>query len=264
MAFYMIGERINGMFNDIGEAVAKFDPKPIQDWAKRQTEAGAAYIDINVGPTAADRVKSMKWMCELVTEVTDVPIALDSTNYEAIEAGLEVCKPGALINSCPAERPKIETVFPMAKKYGAKIIALTMDKSGIPKSADMRVGFAMELVASADEFGLSPDDLFIDPLILPCNVAQDHAPEVLESLRQIRMLSDPAPHTTLGLSNVSQGTPYRPLINRTYCVMAMTCGLDSAIMDVDDADLVDAIASADMLLNNAIYCDSYAKVFRNR
>ncbi|HBI26548.1 MAG TPA: methyltetrahydrofolate--corrinoid methyltransferase, partial [Peptococcaceae bacterium] len=255
---------INGMFNDIGEAVAKFDPKPIQDWAKKQTESGAAYIDINVGPTAADRVKSMKWMCELVTEVTDVPIALDSTNYDAIEAGLEVCKPGALINSCPAERPKIERVFPLAKKYDAKIVALTMDKSGIPKSADQRVGFAMELVASADEFGLSPDDLFIDPLILPCNVAQDHAPEVLESLRQIRMLSDPAPHTTLGLSNVSQGTPYRPLINRTYCVMAMTCGLDSAIMDVDDTELVDAIATADMLLNQAIYCDSYAKVFRNR
>jgi 5-methyltetrahydrofolate corrinoid/iron sulfur protein methyltransferase len=171
MAFYMIGERINGMFNDIGEAVAKFDPKPIQEWAKKQDEAGAAYLDINVGPTAADRVKSMKWMCEVVTEVSDTPIALDSTNYDAIEAGLEVCKPGALINSCPAERPKIERVFPMAKKYGAKIIALTMDKSGIPKSADMRVGFAMELVASADEFGLSPDDLFIDPLILPASVA---------------------------------------------------------------------------------------------
>jgi 5-methyltetrahydrofolate corrinoid/iron sulfur protein methyltransferase len=264
MAFYMIGERINGMFKDIGEAVAKFDPKPIQEWAKKQDEAGAAYLDINVGPTAADRVKSMRWMCEVVTEVSDVPIALDSTNYDAIEAGLEVCKPGALINSCPAERPKIERVFPMAKKYGAKIIALTMDKSGIPKSADMRVGFAMELVAAADEFGLAPDDLFIDPLILPCNVAQDHAPEVLEALRQIKMLSDPAPHTTLGLSNVSQGTPFRPLINRIYCVMAMTCGLDSAIMDVNDEELVDAIATADMLLNNAIYCDSYAKVFRNR
>jgi len=264
MAFYMIGERINGMFKDIGEAVAKQDPRPIQEWAKKQEACGAAYIDINVGPTASDRVKAMRWMCEVVTEVTDVPIALDSTNYDAIEAGLEVCKPGALINSCPAERPKIERVFPMAKKYGAKIIGLTMDKSGIPKSADMRVGFAMELVAAADEFGLSPDDLFIDPLILPCNVAQDHAPEVLEALRQIRMLSDPPPHTTLGLSNVSQGTPFRPLINRIYCVMAMTCGLDSAIMDVTDDDLVDAIATADMLLNNAIYCDSYAKVFRNR
>ncbi|HHW41995.1 MAG TPA: methyltetrahydrofolate cobalamin methyltransferase [Syntrophomonadaceae bacterium] len=264
MAFYMIGERINGMFKDIGEAVAKFDPKPIQEWAIKQTQAGAAYLDVNVGPTATDRVKSMRWMVEVIQEVCDTPIALDSTNYDAIEAGLEICKKPALINSCPCERPKIERVFPMAKKYGAKIVALTMDKSGIPKSADMRVAFAMELLAAADEFGLAPDDLFIDPLILPCNVAQDHAPEVLEALRQIKGLSDPPPHLTLGLSNVSQGTPHRPLINRTYCVMAMTVGLDSAIMDVNDDELVDAIATADMLLNKAIYCDSYAKVFRQR
>ncbi len=264
MAFYMIGERINGMFKDIGQAVAEFDPRPIQKWARKQDEAGAAYLDIKVGPTAVDRVKSMRWMCEVVTEVSDTPIALDSSNYDAIEAGLEVCKEGALINSCTADRPKIERVFPMAKKYGAKIIALTMDRSGIPLCADMRVAFAMELVASADEFGIAPDDLFIDPLILPCNVAQDHAPEVLDALSKIKLLSDPAPHTVVGLSNVSQGTPYRQLINRTFCVMAMACGLDSAIMDVNDDQLVDTIASADMLLNQAIYCDSFAKVFRNR
>ena len=207
MAFYMIGERINGMFKDIGEAVAKFDPKPIQEWAKKQEAAGAAYLDINVGPTAADRVKSMRWMCEVVTEVSDVPIALDSTNYDAIEAGLEVCKPGALINSCPAERPKIERVFPMAKKYGAKIIALTMDKSGIPKSADMRVGFAMELVAAADEFGLAPDDLLSTRSSCPATWHRITLPEVLEALRQIKMLSDPAPHTTLG----SQRFPGHPV-----------------------------------------------------
>jgi 5-methyltetrahydrofolate corrinoid/iron sulfur protein methyltransferase len=264
MAFYMIGERINGMFNDIGEAVAKFDPKPIQEWAVKQKAVGAHFLDVNVGPTAIDRVKSMKWMVEVIQEVCDTPLALDSTNYDAIEAGLEVCKKPALINSCPDERSKIERVFPMAKKYGASIVGLTMDKSGIPKSADNRVAFAMDLVAAADEFGLAPDELFIDPLILPCNVAQDHAPEVLESLRQIRQLSDPAPHTTLGLSNVSQNTPFRPLINRTYVAMAMVAGLDSAIMDVYDNEMVDAIATADMLLNNAIYCDSYAKVFRQR
>lgn len=264
MGFIMIGERINGMFKDIGEAVAKFDPKPIQDWAIKQTEAGAHYLDVNVGPTAEDRVKSMRWMCEVIQEVCDTPICLDSVNYDAIEAGLEVCKKPALINSCSAERPKIERVFPMAKKYGAGIIGLTMDKSGIPKSADQRVAHAMTLVAAADEFGIPMEDLYIDPLILPCNVAQDHAPEVLETLRQVKTLSDPPPRTTLGLSNVSQNTLDRPLINRMYCVMAITCGLDSAIIDVNDDALVEAIATADMLLNRAIYCDSYAKVFRQR
>ena len=88
MAFMMIGERINGMFKDIGEAVAKFDPKPIQDWAVKQTQAGAAYLDLNVGPTAADRKKSMEWMAKIMHEVSELPIAFDSTNYDAIEAGL--------------------------------------------------------------------------------------------------------------------------------------------------------------------------------
>jgi 5-methyltetrahydrofolate corrinoid/iron sulfur protein methyltransferase len=264
MAFEMIGERINGMFKDIGEAVAKFDPKPIQEWAIKQTEAGAHWLDVNVGPTATDRVKAMRWMVEVIQEVCDTPLCLDSTNYDAIEAGLEVCKKPALINSCPAERPKIERVFPMAKKYGAGIICLTMDKSGIPKSAEQRVAFAMELVAAADEFGIPYDMIYIDPLILPCNVAQDHAPEVLETLRQIKTLSDPPPKTTLGLSNVSQNCANRPLINRTYAVMAITCGLDSAIIDVCDDALVEAIATADMLLNRAIYCDSWVKVFRQR
>ncbi len=264
MAFYMIGERINGMFKDIGEAVAKFDPKPIQEWAVKQTQAGAHYLDLNVGPTATDRVKSMRWMAEVIQEVSDVPICLDSTNYDAIEAGLEVLKRPGMINSCPNERPKIERVFPMAKKYDAQIITLTMDKSGIPKSADARVAHAMELVAAADEFGIQTDMIFIDPLILPCNVAQDHAPEVLEALRQIKTLSDPAPKTTMGLSNVSQNTTNRSLVNRTYVVMAICSGLDSAIIDVNDDSMVEAIATADVLLNRAIYCDSYVKVYRQR
>ncbi len=262
--FYMIGERINGMFKDIGEAVAKFDPKPIQDWAIKQTEAGAHFLDLNVGPTAADRAKSMKWMAEIMQEVSDVPIALDSTNYDAIEGALEILKRPGMINSCPNERPKIERVFPMAAKYNASIVCLTMDKSGIPLNADARVAHAMELVAAADEFGVPTDSLFIDPLILPCNVAQPHAPEVLEALRQIKTLSDPAPHTTLGLSNVSQNTPDRSLVNRTYVVMAICAGLDSAIIDVNDETMVASIATADMLLNHAIYCDSYVKVFRQR
>lgn len=264
MGFIMIGERINGMFTDIGEAVAKNDPRPIQAWAIKQKECGAHYLDVNVGPTASDRVKSMRWMVEVIQEVCDLPLALDSTNYDAIEAGLEVCKKPAIINSCPCERDKIERVFPMAKKYGAGVIALTMDKTGVPKNADSRVAFAMELVAAADEFGVPTDEVYIDPLILPCNVAQDHAPEVLEALRQVKTLADPAPKTVLGLSNVSQKTPDRELINRVYAAMAVACGLDAAIMDVTDSALVDTLATTEILLNRAIYCDSYIKVFKQR
>lgn len=260
----IIGERINGMFKDIGRAVAEFDPKPLQEWAIKQAEAGAHYLDINTGPTADDRVKSMRWMVEVVQEVTDLPLCLDSTNYDAIEAGLEVCKRRAMINSVPAEQEKMDRVFAMAAKFNAQVIGLTMDKKGVPKDAESRVALAMELVANADAYGIAMEDLFLDPLILPVNVAQDHAPEVLQALRTIKTLADPAPKTVLGLSNVSQKSPDRHLINRSYLLMGMACGLDAVIADANDEELMDAAATGRILLNMDIYCDSYLKIFKSK
>lgn len=262
----IIGERINGMFNDIRDALRNKDPKAIQQWALKQEEGGAHYLDVNSGPAIPkeERPQAYEWMVNIIQEVSNLPLCLDSTNYDAIEAGLKLCKRPAMINSVPAERDKIERVFPMAVKYNAAVIGLTMDKVGIPKDAENRIAFAMELVAAADEFGLPTEDLFIDPLILPCNVAQDHAPEVLEAIRMVKTLSNPAPKTVLGLSNVSQKAPDRGLINRTYMAMAIAAGLDAAIIDANDDALVDTAATAEILLNKSVYCDSYIKVFRTR
>lgn len=262
----IIGERINGMFKDIGNALRAKDPKPIQEWALKQQEGGAHYLDVNSGPAipTEERPSAYEWMVDVIQEVSDLPLCLDSTNYDAIEAGLKLVKRPAMINSVPAERPKIERVFPMAVQYNASVIGLTMDKAGIPKDSENRLVFAMELVAAADEYALPMEDLFIDPLILPVNVAQEHAPEVLKSLQMIKTLANPAPRTVLGLSNVSQKSPDRHLINRTYLAMAMACGLDAAIMDANDDQLVDVAATAEILLNNSIYADSYLKVFRQR
>jgi len=262
----IIGERINGMFKDIGEAIRNKDPKPLQHWALKQQEGGAHYLDVNSGPAvpSEERPEAYEWMVKVIQEVSELPLCLDSTNYNAIEAGLKLCKRPAMINSVPAERPKIERVFPMAVQYNAALIALTMDNKGIPKDADNRLAFAMELVAAADEFGLPMEDLYIDPLILPVNVAQEHAPEVLETLRQIKTLSNPAPKTVLGLSNVSQKSPDRHLINRTYMAMAMASGLDAAIVDANDDALIDVVATCEILLNNSIYADSYLNVYRTR
>jgi len=260
----IIGERLNGMFRDIRAAIKNQDPGPIHQWAKAQTEAGADYLDLNVGPASDDPVSAMKWLVRTAQEVSDVPLCLDSTNYDAIEAGLELCKRPALINSCPADRDKVERAFPMAKKFNARLIGLTMDKKGIPMTADNRTALAMELVAAADEFGLPLDDLFIDPLILPVNVAQDHAPHVLETIKAVKTLSSPPPKTVLGLSNVSQKAVDRPLIDRTYVAMAMAYGLDAAIANVCDDELMATIATARILLNQEVYADSYLKVFKKR
>ena len=259
----IIGERINGMFKDIREAIISGNKKPVQDWAIKQTEKGAYWLDINTGPSAEDAMAAMKWLIETVQEVVDTPLALDSTNYDIIEEGLKLCKRPALINSCHADRYKIERVFPMAVQYNASVIGLAMsEESGIPKTADDRVALAMELVAAADEYGLPMQDLYIDPLILPVNVAQDHGIEAMETMRQIKLLSDPAPKTTVGLSNISQRCSGRPLINRTFLVMLMACGLDSAIADADDEDLMNAAATARILMNKEIYCDSYLSLFK--
>ena len=262
----IIGERINGMFKDIAKAINDRDPAPVQEWARKQEHSGAHYLDINVGPSSSEPVEAMKWLVETTQEVSDLPLCLDSTKYDAIEAGLKVCKQPAMINSVPAEMAKMERVFAMAAEYGAEVIGLTMNEEGIPKDADSRIGFAAELVAIADGFGISPDMLYIDPLVLPCNVAQDHGPEVLRTFREIKLISDPAPKTVVGLSNISQGTKNRELINRTFAVMAMANGLDAAIADADDAELMAAVASARIILNMDIYCDSYVDVFiqRNR
>ncbi|MHB1126295.1 MAG: methyltetrahydrofolate cobalamin methyltransferase [Bacillota bacterium] len=260
----IIGERINGMFNDIKKAIQEKDPQPLQYWAKMQEEGGARVLDINVGPAVPDKVAAMKWMVEVVQEVSDLSLCLDSTNFDAIEEALKICKKPAIINSTNADRAKIERAFPLAVQYGAGLIGLTMDKTGIPKDSDSRLAFAMELVAAADEFGLPMEDLYIDPLILPNNVAQDHAPEVLKTLAQIKMLSNPAPRTVLGLSNVSQGCENRPLLNRVYLAMGASCGLDAVIADANDDDLVEVAAATEILLNLNIYCYSYVKMFKEK
>jgi 5-methyltetrahydrofolate corrinoid/iron sulfur protein methyltransferase len=260
----IIGERINGMFKDIARAIKEKDPGPVQEWARKQEYNGAHYLDINVGPSSPNPVEAMQWLVEVTQEASELPLCLDSTKYDAIEAGLKLCKRPAMINSVPAEMPKMERVFSMAAEHNSEVIALAMNEEGIPKDADSRIGLAAELVATADAFGITPDMLYIDPLVLPCNVAQDHGPEVLRTLREIKLISDPAPKTVVGLSNVSQGTKNRELINRTFAVMAMANGLDAGIVDANDDELMAAIASARIILNMDIYCDSYVDVFMQR
>lgn len=262
----LIGERINGMFKDIREAILNKDPEPVRYWAKRQYENCAAYLDINTGPTVdpKDQPAVMEWLVKIAQETVPLPCCIDSTNPEAIEAGLAVHKGKAMINSTSADQWKMDIYFPMAKKYNAAIIGLAMNEKGVPKSAADRVTLAMEIVVNADAHGIPMEDLYIDPLMLPCNVAQDHGPEVLEAIRQIKTLADPPPRTTLGLSNTSQRCTNRHLLNRTFLIMCMAVGLDSAIADLEDQELLDAVAAANILLNKDIYCDSFLKTFRQR
>ncbi len=260
----VIGEKINGMYKEVGKAIREKDKETIQKLAKDQVEAGADYLDVNTGPSSANPLEAMEWLVDTIQEVSDAPLCLDTTKPEVMEAGLRKCKGKAMINSTTGQQEKLDALLPLAVKYNASIIGLAMDEKGIPRDAAGRAEIALRIVAAAMEKGINLEDLYIDPLILPVNVAQTTAGHVLESLRQFKLLSDPPPKTVLGLSNVSQGTKARELINRTYLAMAQACDLDAAIIDPLDDDLMDAMITADLLLNKNIYCDAFLKAYRKK
>lgn len=263
---YIIGERINGMFKDVAGAINKKDKAVIQGLAKKQISCGASALDVNVGPASSNPKEAMEWLVKTITEVTDISLAIDTTKADVMEAGLTLCKSKPIINSVNANRDKMDLLFGLAKRYNASVIGLTMDKAGIPKDAEGRIELAMKIVASAMEHGISASELYIDAVILPVNVAQVHAKEVLRTISESKMLADPAPKTILGLSNVSQGAPpqYKGLINRTFLAIAIGAGLDAAIMDAADNDLVDVAITAELLMEKQLYCDSYLDAYRKR
>ncbi len=241
---YIIGENIHIISPSVKEAVAERNIKFFQDLAVRQVEAGADALDLNIGPQKKAGHEIMPWLVKGVQEVVDVPISLDTTNLTAIEEGLKVSKSQCIINSTSAEEERLEKVPPLAKQYGAKIIALTMGKGGIPVGAEERVNIALEkLIPRAMELDIPMEDLLIDPLVLTVSGCQEYCPECVEAVRILKVAGDPPPMTNVGLSNVSNAVPreMRPLINRTYCVMLMAAGVDYAIVDPLDEDLKEFI-----------------------
>ena len=267
----LIGERINGMFINVKEAIAGKDKKVIQDLAQKQTEAGASYLDVNVGTAAADQESAMQWLVETIQETCSTPLSLDSQKPAVIAAGLKAVNPenGVILNSTPLNKKSDAEVFDkyleMANQAGPKasIIALTMDRNGVPQDIDTRVSIAAEIVSKAMEKGFDTQRIFIDPIILPVKVpdAQVQPGNILSAMDQIKYLSDPAPHMTIGLSNLSQGAAERSMINRVFLAMAISHGLDSAIVDVLDKDLMNIVATSEMLMNKQIYSDSFLKVY---
>jgi 5-methyltetrahydrofolate corrinoid/iron sulfur protein methyltransferase len=241
---YIIGENIHIISQKVKEAIAERDIKFFQDLAVKQVEAGADTLDLNIGPQKKAGHEIMPWLVKGVQEVVDVPLSLDTTNLSAIEEGLKVAKGQCIINSSSAEEERLATVPSLAKKYNAKLIALTMGKGGIPVSAEERVNIALEkLIPRAMELDMAMEDLLIDPLVLTVSGCQEYCPECVEAVRILKLAGDPPPMTNVGLSNVSNAVPreMRPLINRTYCVMLMAAGVDYAIADPLDEELKDFI-----------------------
>jgi len=261
---FIIGELINGMYQNIGRAIKEKDKAVIQKCALQQIKEGADALDVNCGPVSRNPISDIQWLIESIQEITDRPLALDSSKPQVIESGLKVIKNKAIINSTTADLEKLDVLIPLAKKFNTKLIGITISSKGIPQNKDQRLELAATIVATCVDNGFPIDDLYLDPIVLPVNVAQAQMKDILESIREFKIISEPSPKTIVGLSNVSQGTSVRQLVNRTFLTMAVAYGIDAAILDPTDKDLMDALITAELILNKHIYCDSYLEAYRKR
>ncbi len=235
----LIAESINVMSQTLGPAMKERNPKPIQEMAKAEVEAGADYLDINIGPARRGGDELMQWMVNTVQEVTDLPLSLDTTNPVAMEAGLKVCKRKALINSISLQPDRLESELPLVSKYNASMIGLLWGVEGMPRDANERCMHTVDLVYKANEMGIPNEDIWIDPIASPVSVEINQVKACLEFMSMLGEIA-PGCKSTVGLSNISNGTPahLRPYLNRTYLIMLMRYGLHSAIADVFDPELI--------------------------
>jgi len=235
----LIGESIHIISKEVNDAVKNRDFKVIRDLAKVQADAGADYIDLNLGPAKRDPEEVTQWLVNTIQGVTDLPISVDTLNPIAMEAGLKVCKKRPLLNSSSGRTDSKELMLPLAKKYNTDVVISVLTDKGCPPDIDSRTESIMETVALANELGIPNEDIWVDPIILPVSADQK---QVAEALEFIKILQDllPGVKSTVGLSNVSNGTPeeLRGILNRTYMVMLGRCGLYSAIADTLDKELV--------------------------
>lgn len=255
--FLTIGERIHVISSVIRKALQERDPEPIIARAREQIEAGAHYLDVNIGPAEKDGEELMPWVVKLLqSEFPNTPLCLDTANTKAIEAGLKVYdpKPGkAIINS--ADAGSRIGMLEVAAEYGAMVIGLCA-KEGIPRDNEERIAYCTEILDKAIAVGLNPEDILFDPLFVVVKGMQEKQQEVLDAVRQI---SEMGLKTTGGLSNVSNGCPkeIRGLIEAVFCSMAIQCGLSSAIINPLNKLLMDVIKTAEVIKGWNLYCDSY-------
>ncbi len=235
----LIGESIHIISKLVNDAVTDRNPKVIQELAKAQTEAGADYIDVNLGPAKKDTEAMTTWLVNAIQEVTDLPLAIDTLNTVAMEAGLKACKVRPLLNSASGRTDSKEKMLPLAKKYNTEVVISVFTDKGCPPDMDSRTESIMETVALAEEMGIAIEDIYVDPIILPISADQK---QVAEATEFVGILQDlfPGIKSTVGLSNVSNGTPepLRGILNRTYMVMLERKGQYSAIADVLDKELM--------------------------
>lgn len=262
----IIGERINTSRKIKGElvienAVRNRDAEFLVDLAQKQRDAGAQYIDVNAGTLLDDEPAALEWLVVTIQNTIGCPLVIDSPNPEAVERALKAHRGQAMVNSITAEKERYQAALPIIKAYEAKVVALSMGDSGIPENAEGRISVARELVNRLLRDGIRAEDIYLDPLVCPAATGPEHGRAVLETIRTIKM-EFPEINTIAGVSNVSHGLPQRKLLNHAFTVMCMEAGLDAAILDPLDAQLMALIRATDAILGVDEFCMEYITASR--
>lgn len=259
----IIGEKLNGSIPSIAKAIAEKDADLIRERARMQAEAGATFLDVCASVEEDVEVETLKWMIDLVQEVTDTPICVDSPSARSCVAAIPFCKRPGLINSVSLEGDKIDTIFPVIADTDWECVALLCDNDGIPDSVERRMKIFFGIMEKAKQYGIAPSRLHIDPLVVTLGTDQTALTVFADCCRRIKY-EYPEIHITSGLSNISFGLPVRKNINQAFMVLAMNAGMDSAIVDPTNKNMIGMIYATNALLERDEYCLQYIDKFGNK
>ncbi|MBW2602723.1 MAG: dihydropteroate synthase [Deltaproteobacteria bacterium] len=261
----IIGEKINATLDAVKTIILNRDTESLLELIQNQVAAGADYIDVNVGTgvgSLEDEIESIRWAVESIQEQIKTPLCIDSADPKVIATALEILdgKP-SMINSAKAEKHSLESVVPLAAEHDSFLIALTMDESGIPTTVNGRLRCCDAILGACERYGVSIQNLYIDPLVMPISTDINSGMVTLKTLTAIKE-KFPGAKTVTGLSNVSYGLPERSRLNVAYLHMCIFAGLDAAIIDPLDKTLMDAVKTGEVLSGKDRHCRRYMRSFR--
>ena len=260
--FTVIAERINMTRKRIREETWKRNGDFISNEAKKQTEAGATHIDINSGGDPSKEIDDMKWLTEVISKATELPLVFDSPNPLVLEEGIKICnREGTIINSINGEKERMEKILPLVKEYKTGVVALTMDDNGMPEDYEGRMKIVRDLVKRLDAENVPLDKVYFDPLVRPASTNPGQVNFVLNTISNIKK-EFPDAHIALGLSNISFGLPKRNNLNKVFLAMLISAGCDGAIIDPCEPGMMNTIFSARAALGLDEYCTDYLSAFR--
>jgi len=257
----IIGEKLNGSIPSVAKAIAAKDENFIRDLSRRQSEAGANFIDVCASVPEVRELEVLKWMIDLVQDSCDTPVSIDSPSVKVLAQAIALCKKPGLINSVSGEGDKVDTIFPMIAGTGWECICLLSDDKGIPRTVERRIEIFHDIMKKAEENKIAANRLHIDPLIEMLCASENGIATVTDTIIKVKATYKDI-HVTGGASNISFNLPARKYINRAFIILAMNAGMDSAILDPLNKEMMGLLYATEALLGKDDYCIEYINAFR--